>query len=143
VDHLPCDTPQRSATVHNTVTSIEGQSKARHRHSEISMSARKPLFLQEFLSRTDALCCVGLRTCYDAGPHFNTCGPARGMAQSGSASALGAEGRGFESLCPDQNLRGLRAHGKVPPNSYIIRAHSRLRFCTDPSTGLKYIRLAL
>ena len=23
------------------------------------------------------------------------------MAQSGSASALGAEGRGFESLCPD------------------------------------------
>ena len=29
-------------------------------------------------------------------------GAARGMAQSGSASALGAEGRGFESLCPDQ-----------------------------------------
>jgi predicted CopG family antitoxin len=26
----------------------------------------------------------------------------RGMAQSGSASALGAEGRGFKSLCPDQ-----------------------------------------
>jgi hypothetical protein len=26
----------------------------------------------------------------------------RGIAQSGSASALGAEGRGFESLCPDQ-----------------------------------------
>ena len=25
----------------------------------------------------------------------------RGIAQSGSASALGAEGRGFESLCPD------------------------------------------
>ena len=25
----------------------------------------------------------------------------RGLAQSGSASALGAEGRGFESLCPD------------------------------------------
>ena len=24
------------------------------------------------------------------------------MAQSGSASALGAEGRGFKSLCPDQ-----------------------------------------
>jgi hypothetical protein len=33
-------------------------------------------------------------------------GPARGMAQSGSASALGAEGRGFESLCPDQ-FRGV------------------------------------
>ena len=26
----------------------------------------------------------------------------RGIAQSGSASALGAEGRGFKSLCPDQ-----------------------------------------
>jgi hypothetical protein len=26
----------------------------------------------------------------------------RGMAQSGSASALGAEGRRFESCCPDQ-----------------------------------------
>ena len=28
----------------------------------------------------------------------------RGMAQSGSASALGAEGRGFKSLCPDQSF---------------------------------------
>ncbi len=27
----------------------------------------------------------------------------RGMAQSGSASALGAEGRRFESVCPDQD----------------------------------------
>ncbi len=27
----------------------------------------------------------------------------RGIAQSGSASALGAEGRGFESLCPDHS----------------------------------------
>jgi hypothetical protein len=54
------------------------------------MGARKLLFLQEFLSQTDALCCVGLRTCYDADPQFNACGPARGMAQSGSASALGA-----------------------------------------------------
>ena len=27
----------------------------------------------------------------------------RGIAQFGSASALGAEGRGFKSLCPDQN----------------------------------------
>ena len=26
----------------------------------------------------------------------------RGMAQFGSAPALGAGGRGFESLCPDQ-----------------------------------------
>src|SRR3954453_854455 len=28
--------------------------------------------------------------------------PSRGVAQPGSASALGAEGRGFESLRPDQ-----------------------------------------
>ncbi len=42
---------------------------------------------------------VGLRPDRDGG------GPARGMAQSGSASALGAEGRGFESLCPDQSAR--------------------------------------
>lgn len=27
----------------------------------------------------------------------------RGIAQSGSAPALGAGGRGFESLCPDQS----------------------------------------
>ena len=30
----------------------------------------------------------------------------RGVAQSGSASALGAEGRRFESSRPDQNLKG-------------------------------------
>ena len=102
MDHLPCDTPQRSATYHDTVTSIEGQSKALYRHSAISTVARKLIFLKEFLLETDALCCVGLRTCYDAGPHSIGCGPARGMAQSGSASALGAEGRGFESLRPDQ-----------------------------------------
>ncbi len=29
----------------------------------------------------------------------------RGIAQPGSASALGAEGREFESLCPDQFLK--------------------------------------
>tara|TARA_B100000586_G_scaffold122280_1_gene88254 strand:- start:511 stop:699 length:189 start_codon:yes stop_codon:yes gene_type:complete len=29
--------------------------------------------------------------------------PLRGIAQPGSASALGAEGRGFKSLCPDHN----------------------------------------
>ena len=31
---------------------------------------------------------------------------ARGIAQSGSASGLGPEGRGFESLCPDQSRSG-------------------------------------
>jgi hypothetical protein len=45
-------------------------------------------------------------------------GRTRGMAQSGSASALGAEGRGFESLCPDHPKKG----GTVGPVSYIIAA---------------------
>ena len=34
----------------------------------------------------------------------------RGIAQSGSASALGAEGRGFKSLCPDQIMRLVTNH---------------------------------
>ena len=35
--------------------------------------------------------------------------PGRGMAQSGSASALGAEGRRFKSCCPDhENNPGAR-----------------------------------
>ena len=38
--------------------------------------------------------------------HHAVRGLSRGMAQSGSASALGAEGRGFKSLCPDQYWRG-------------------------------------
>jgi hypothetical protein len=54
------------------------------------MNALKLLFFQAFSLQTAALCCVRLRTCYDAGPQLNTRGPARGMAQSGSASALGA-----------------------------------------------------
>ena len=32
----------------------------------------------------------------------------RGVAQSGSASALGAEGRGFESLRPDHRINNLK-----------------------------------
>src|SRR5450755_3791608 len=67
-------------------------------------------------------------------------GPARGMAQSGSASALGAEGRGFESLCPDHILKVLTGtwvtvnafNGNVFAKSYIIRAHSRLRCALRP-----------
>ena len=35
----------------------------------------------------------------------------RGMAQPGSASALGAEGREFESLCPDHFLTLGQARG--------------------------------
>ena len=38
------------------------------------------------------------------------------MAQSGSASALGAEGRGFESLCPDQARSGMAVQGDYLSN---------------------------
>src|SRR5271155_5468252 len=47
---------------------------------------------------------IGLRAAADLlpfAPLRDSGGHGRGMAQSGSASALGAEGRGFESLCPD------------------------------------------
>ena len=44
----------------------------------------------------------------------------RGMAQPGSASALGAEGRGFESLCPDQP--GFRLDLKLAPVAQPDRA---------------------
>jgi hypothetical protein len=38
----------------------------------------------------------------------------RGVAQSGSASALGAEGRGFESLRPDHRFNYLaRSHACI------------------------------
>ena len=40
--------------------------------------------------------------CSGEAPRWITCASRRGMAQSGSASALGAEGRRFESCCPDQ-----------------------------------------
>jgi hypothetical protein len=113
-------------------TSIQQRSKAMHRHSEISMYALKPLFFKEFSSQPDAFCCVELRTCYDAGPHSIPAGPARGMAQSGSASALGAEGRGFESLCPDHIQK--RA-GNLETSSYIIaRSRRRLRNRARPGS---------
>ncbi len=35
----------------------------------------------------------------------------RGMAQPGSAPALGAGSRGFESLCPDQSFQHFTATG--------------------------------
>src|SRR5215467_5272824 len=37
----------------------------------------------------------------------------RGVAQPGSASALGAEGRGFESLRPDQNYWARNFEGSL------------------------------
>ena len=39
----------------------------------------------------------------------------RGMAQSGSASALGAEGRGFKSCCPDHFPKKIGAADWPPP----------------------------
>ncbi len=50
----------------------------------------------------------------------------RGVAQSGSASALGAEGRGFESLRPDHFIRvrwGLTNRG-VAPSGYYDKDYS-------------------
>jgi hypothetical protein len=45
----------------------------------------------------------------------------RGMAQSGSASALGAEGRGFESLCPDHfKTARLRGFFVCDPSDYFF-----------------------
>ena len=49
------------------------------------------------------------------------------MAQSGSASALGAEGRGFKSLCPDQSnqgpLPGPEGHGPLTAHGQLARQH--------------------
>ena len=47
--------------------------------------------------------CIGLRYNFKS----------RGVAQSGSASALGAEGRGFESLRPDQQNKGVSSKTPV------------------------------
>ncbi len=59
----------------------------------------------------------------------------RGMAQSGSASALGAEGRGFESLCPDhigfpaeESLIGGEQRNKLPSFDFFS-------VCARSSTG--------
>src|SRR5688572_6085186 len=49
------------------------------------------------------------------------------MAQSGSASALGAEGRGFKSLCPDQFPAG-------PPNDLHLTADADSRPAASPMT---------
>ena len=54
------------------------------------------------------------------------------MAQPGSASALGAEGREFESLCPDQELESRMI--------YIVleeRAGSPDSFKWEPVPGKK------
>ena len=66
------------------------------------MGARKLLFLKEFFRKPTHYIALGCGPATMPARSSTAAGPARGMAQSGSASALGAEGRGFESLCPDQ-----------------------------------------
>ena len=54
-----------------------------------------PLSACPFLPLLSA--CMGARNCYKTLVSLR-----RGIAQPGRAPALGAGGRGFESLCPDQ-----------------------------------------
>ena len=93
---------------------------------KLAFALVRDYFKRSFCRKNTALYCVGLRTCYDAGPRFKTRGPARGMAQSGSASALGAEGRGFESLCPDHFHFGrLVLYTARPPNGVCTNSGHR------------------
>ena len=50
--------------------------------------------------------------------------PRRGVAQSGSAPALGAEGREFESIHPDQNFEQVQfnRYKDRPPVAQLDRA---------------------
>ena len=49
------------------------------------------------------------------------------MAQSGSASALGAEGRGFKSLCPDILFRVRSDHWRIIHRLRAVQGHSPAR----------------
>src|SRR5271165_4492526 len=67
----------------------------------------------------------------------------RGVAQSGSASALGAEGRGFESLRPDQhklnyfyNLKTISSHGY----RYGYHFATLLSYGSEPHQANRYAR---
>ena len=69
---------------------------------------------------------------------INSC---RGMAQPGSASALGAEGREFESLCPDQfqdcgsvNLAPV-AQDRVRAVNSESKAFARTNAASLPASG--------
>src|SRR6516225_7750125 len=48
----------------------------------------------------------------------------RGVAQPGSALALGARGPRFESGRPDQHLKGLSAHSPFPRSTSSYHAHA-------------------
>ena len=66
----------------------------------------------------------------------------RGVAQSGSASALGAEGRGFESLRPDHrsnNLEYIKSHSKLRCSEYCS---GWLSFPLTPAVPAVYLCLA-
>ena len=62
-------------------------------------------------------------------------GESRGVAQSGSASALGAEGRGFESLRPDHsNQKSAGNYGEVGAIALSVRFT-----LSEPLTAMKSI----
>ncbi len=72
---------------------------------------------------------------------YPTCRTRRGVAQLGSASALGAEGRGFKSRHPD-HLRHLRAIRAIMPGAapgivfwaaQLLRLLCRLRARVSPA----------
>jgi hypothetical protein len=69
----------------------------------------------------------------------------RGVAQSGSASALGAEGRGFKSLRPD-HLRSFGSPFRLPPISPATAAfrttRRRFRTATEEEPFRSSIRAA-
>src|SRR5689334_2778254 len=66
--------------------------------------------------------------------------PRRGIAQPGRAPALGAGGRGFESLCPDQPARRSRQRQKTMTKLMQAPARPRLagNCCEQPMTARIY-----
>jgi hypothetical protein len=89
---------------------------------------------QEFRRKPPQCVACGCEPATMPGPQSNPAGPARGMAQSGSASALGAEGRGFESLCPDHAHKGL-SRGYIPASGNVLTKYPYdPRAEQDPST---------
>ena len=76
----------------------------------------------------------------------------RGVAQPGSASALGAEGRVFESLRPDhidmkyiiyKNKRSPTQSGKFHKDFWVLEHINEKSFKTDLLTGWKTIETNL
>lgn len=68
------------------------------------LSSAQPGGDQDALLQTD-MACTENSVCHPVARHGRLrlqCPPSRSIAQSGSASGLGPEGREFESLCSDQ-----------------------------------------